>query len=60
MKWNLVQVVGYWLWWRNHRLTAEERGIRPMDFPEYLEWVRLDLRSKQQVIEERSRFAVGR
>jgi hypothetical protein len=42
MRWSLRQVIGYWLWWRNHRLVAEDSGRAPMDFPEYLQWVRFD------------------
>jgi hypothetical protein len=59
MSWNLRKVIGYWFWWRNHRLTAEERGMRPMDFPEYLQWVRLDLQCKEQTVEGRYKLAVG-
>lgn len=43
MSWSLRHVIGYWLWWRNHRLTAQDRCRPALDFPEYLQWVRQDL-----------------
>lgn len=51
MHWSLRQVIGYWLWWRQHRLVASEKGRAPMDFPEFLQWVRLDLQGKAHSIE---------
>jgi hypothetical protein len=58
MRWSLRQVIGYWLWWRNHRLVAEDGGRAPMDFPEYLQWVRLDYQHRFKKGEQ-SQTAVG-
>lgn len=48
--WSLRQVIGYWLWWRRHRLVTSEKGRPALDFPEFLEWVRIDLRAQDRGI----------
>ena len=57
VRWSLKQVVGYWLWWRNHRLAASEKGQPAMDFPEFLQWVRFDLQRQSSEVRAQARGA---
>lgn len=59
MAWSLRQVIGYWMWWRRHRLTAQDRCQAALDFPEYLQWVRQDLERKQEKIEKNLKLMPG-